>query len=94
MVEEKRSQFTEIDVEHINIVDKNGNPVPMWYVDVEKQKYISNPCGTLSTAFWKKDYFNVPDGIEITHENTTDSVNCKSRKSTRYFRLIHYPLTE
>jgi len=46
-----------------------------------KMQYLSNPCGTLATAFWKEGFFQKPDGIEI-------SLN--SGEGTPYFRLIHH----
>jgi ribosomal protein S18 acetylase RimI-like enzyme len=55
-----------------------------------KQRYIENPCGTLSTAYWKEDFFTKPNGIKIVHERS-DNV---AEIGTRYFRLVHYPQKE
>lgn len=53
-----------------------------------KQKYIENPCGTLATAFWKAEYFPVPEGIRVLLEKDTPQ---NAEIVGRYFRLIHYP---
>jgi len=46
-----------------------------------KMQYLSNPCGTLATAFWKENFFQKPEGIKISHN---------SGEGARYFRLIHH----
>jgi GNAT superfamily N-acetyltransferase len=52
---------------------------------VDSVLYISDPCGSLSTAFWKKNHFKTPDSIEIVREK--DSF--ESTDGTRYFKLTH-----
>ena len=59
--------------------------------EFEKQVYIQNPCGTLSTAYWKKEYFKKPSDIQILHECDAKAQNTYEQPPTRYFRLIHYP---
>jgi len=59
--------------------------------DGEKQVYLLNPCRFLSTAYWKKAYFPVPETMRIIHEVDLD-IDASDAK--RYFRLIHYPQTQ
>lgn len=51
-----------------------------------KEKYLANPCGTLSIPYWKHKVINIPINIAIVHylefENQFD-------KYQRYFRLMH-----
>jgi ribosomal protein S18 acetylase RimI-like enzyme len=63
------------------------NFVPTWYLN-EKQIYVLNPCRFLSTAYWKKAYFPLPETMRIIHE---DDLDIDSSGAKRYFRLIHYP---
>ena len=51
-----------------------------------KERYLRNPCGTLSTAFWKGEFFPNPEGIQISHERDLPGNNIPC---ARYFRLIH-----
>ncbi len=53
-----------------------------------QQKYISNPCGSCSTAYWKEKYFAKPEGIRVIHG--MDEARCYDvQKAKRYFRLIY-----
>jgi len=56
-----------------------------------KNNYLQNPCRSLSTAFWKKDYFSKPDNLHIAHKKDLDTSLCNIDKAACYFRLIHYP---
>jgi len=51
-----------------------------------KMLYLSNPCGTLATAFWKERHFTKPEGIRIVLEKDACS---DFGEGTRYFRLSH-----
>ena len=52
-----------------------------------KEKYLENPCGTLSIPYWKYKVINIPSNIAIVHYLDFENQFCKYQ---RYFRLIHY----
>ncbi|MCL2855487.1 MAG: GNAT family N-acetyltransferase [Defluviitaleaceae bacterium] len=55
---------------------------------MDKVLYLSDPCGTCATAFWKESYFKKPDGLFVVHEK--DASEAQKRSGTAYFRLIHH----
>jgi GNAT superfamily N-acetyltransferase len=57
----------------------------------EMKLYITDPCKTLSTAYWKKDAFPKPAGIRIEHADNSEQ---DIADGTAYFRMVHYPRGE
>jgi predicted nucleotidyltransferase/GNAT superfamily N-acetyltransferase len=58
------------------------------FADVlERELYVSDPCASLSTAFWKKDYYPAPETIEIIREK--DFEKSGNSEYSRYFKLMH-----
>jgi GNAT superfamily N-acetyltransferase len=58
------------------------------FADVlEQELYISDPCGSLSTAFWKKEHFPMPENIEVVREK--DLEHSENAEYSRYFKLMH-----
>jgi 8-oxo-dGTP pyrophosphatase MutT (NUDIX family)/GNAT superfamily N-acetyltransferase len=53
----------------------------------EKYLYIADPCGSLSTAFWKKRHFPIPAGITIVREK--EMADSLDDRGARYFKLAH-----
>ena len=73
--------------------DNMQDPAPTWYLK-EKQIYILNPCRFLSTAYWKKAYFPVPEVPETMRIIHGVDLDIDASDAKRYFRLIHYPQTQ
>jgi len=54
-----------------------------------KEKYINDPCGTCSTAYWKNAYFQKLHSVSIIHEKELPLIDQNAYKITKYFRLLH-----
>ena len=56
---------------------------------ITKEQYINDPCGVCSTAFWKNDFFQKPEDLQILHANELSGIDIDTYNMTRYFRLKH-----
>jgi len=54
-----------------------------------KEKYINDPCGVCSTAYWKNAYFYKTDNMSIIHEKDLSQIDQNAFRITKYFRLLH-----
>ena len=54
---------------------------------ITKEQYLQDPCGSLSTAYWKHIEYAVPENIKIIHERDCPSYHNPETK--KYFRLFH-----
>lgn len=88
---ERLKAILQLNVDVLHWFSDFQSLVPTWYVDseeIEKRLYINDPCGSLSTAFWKKSYFKKPEGITISRERDKFS-GYIDNSTTRYFKLFH-----
>ena len=56
---------------------------------MEKEKYLSNPCRTLSIPFWKAKTVSVPDTLKIVHNADFQEALLSDYRDEPYFRLMH-----
>lgn len=57
----------------------------------EKEIYLTDPCGTLASAYWKSEYFPLPDDMQIVHAKDADGKSLEGKNMEKFFRLIHHP---
>ena len=58
-------------------------------MDVLKEKYLKNPCGTLSIPYWKNKMIKIPDNIKVIHKNEFNLADFVDYDFQSFFRLKH-----
>lgn len=53
------------------------------------EKYLENPCGTLSIPYWKYKSIKVPQNMRIVHQRDFVKNNYSKYHDEPYFRLFH-----
>lgn len=53
------------------------------------EKYLKNPCGTLSIPYWKHKSIQVPQNMRIVHQRDFLKNNYSEYHDEPYFRLFH-----
>lgn len=53
------------------------------------EKYLENPCGTLSIPYWKYKSIKVPQNMRIVHQRDFIKNNYSENHDEPYFRLFH-----
>lgn len=54
------------------------------------QKYLENPCKTLSIPYWKDKNIEIPSNMKIVHHKNFDNKYLNDYQDEKYFRLIHH----
>lgn len=55
----------------------------------DRERYIADPCGTLSIPYWKNRAINVPADMRIVHHRDYDRARYSAYQDETYFRLYH-----
>lgn len=59
-------------------------------IGMEKETYLSDPCGASSLAFWKTNSISVPPNLLILREDDSRLGElCDMGTDTPYFKLLH-----
>ncbi len=53
------------------------------------EKYLKNPCGTLSIPYWKNKNISTPPNMLIVHEKDFSNHDYSEYIDEQYFRLYH-----
>lgn len=56
---------------------------------ISKEKYVSDPCGTVSLPYWKCKKLFVPDNMKIVHDREFSTSDFSGYSDEPYFRLYH-----
>jgi len=56
---------------------------------VLREKYLHNPCGTLSIPYWKAKRMQIPLGMCIVHDCDFSPEKYEGYEDTRYFRIFN-----
>lgn len=56
---------------------------------ISKEQYLSDPCRASSIPYWKAKSIEIPDGMEILHQEDNPETAYQPYIDTSYFRLRH-----